>query len=194
MSQNHLEHFPQKGVQRLVSANPIPPIPLPCARRSSAPGHVQVHAPPQQGMFQKQFLAVSSPPSAVAATANQHPQPLQSSLLSVTRPAPGWGSRLTPCQSKPPNPETSLGSAQAHYCTLLLTCGPDLRTKPCGANFLRPNPIANLRQKTCRNAAGRARGHYGAGSAPGATYRPPQPIVGGHGEKCPKTNLEMSNE
>ena len=115
MSQNHLEHFPQKGVQRLVSANPIPPIPLPCARRSSAPGHVQVHAPPQQGMFQKQFLAVSSPPSAVAATANQHPQPLQSSLLSVTRPAPGWGSRLTPCQSKPPNPETSLGSAQAHY-------------------------------------------------------------------------------
>ena len=104
-------------VQRLVlvSANPIPPIPLPCARRSSAPGHVQVHAPPQQGMFQKQFLAVSSPPSAVAATANQHPQPLQSSLLSVTRPAPGWGSRLTPCQSKPPNPETSLGSAQAHY-------------------------------------------------------------------------------
>ena len=25
------------------------------------------------------------------------------------------GSRLTPCQSKPPNPETSLGSAQAHY-------------------------------------------------------------------------------
>ena len=70
MSQNHLEHFPQKGVQRLVSANPIPPIPLPCARRSSAPGHVQVHAPPQQGMFQKQFLAVSSPPSAVAATAN----------------------------------------------------------------------------------------------------------------------------
>ena len=23
MSQNHLEHFPQKGVQRLVSANPI---------------------------------------------------------------------------------------------------------------------------------------------------------------------------
>ena len=60
MSQNHLEHFPQKGVQRLVSANPIPPIPLPCARRSSAPGHVQVHAPPQQGMFQKQFLAVST--------------------------------------------------------------------------------------------------------------------------------------
>ena len=89
MSQNHLEHFPQKGVQRLVSANPIPPIPLPCARRSSAPGHVQVHAPPQQGMFQKQFLAVSSPPSAVAATANQHPQPLQSSLLSVTLESAG---------------------------------------------------------------------------------------------------------
>ena len=31
--------------------------------------------------------------------------------------------------------------------------------------FETQNPIANLRQKTCRNAAGRARGHYGAGSA-----------------------------
>ena len=40
-------------------------------------------------MFQKQFLAVSSPPSAVAATANQHPQPLQSSLLSVTLESAG---------------------------------------------------------------------------------------------------------
>ena len=75
MSQNHLEHFPQKGVQRLVSANPIPPIPLPCARRSSAPGHVQAHArvlvaPPllvmskrtcrRNRVFRKQPLAVST--------------------------------------------------------------------------------------------------------------------------------------
>ena len=50
----------------------------------------------------------------------------------------------------------------------------------CGANFLRPNPIANLRQKTCRNAAGRARGHYGAGSAlqEPHTARPNQSSVG----------------
>ena len=66
------------------------------------------------------------------------------------------------------------------YFTLLLTCGPDLRTKPCGANFLRPNPIANLRQKTCRNAAGRAFGHYGASSAllEPHTARPNQSSVG----------------
>ena len=55
-----------------------------------------------------------------------------------------------------------------------------MRAKPCGANFLRPNPIANLRQKTCRNAAGRARGHYGAGSAlqEPHTARPNQSSVG----------------
>ena len=43
-----------------------------------------------------------------------------------------------------------------------------------------PNPIANLRQKTCRNAAGRARGHYGAGSAlqEPHTARPNQSSVG----------------
>ena len=66
------------------------------------------------------------------------------------------------------------------HFTLLLTCGLDLRSKPCGANFLRPNPIANLRQKTCRNAAGRARGHYGAGSAlqEPHTARPNQSSVG----------------
>ena len=42
------------------------------------------------------------------------------------------------------------------------------------------NPIANLRQKTCRNAAGRARGHYGAGSALQGphTARPNQSSVG----------------
>ena len=42
------------------------------------------------------------------------------------------------------------------------------------------NPIANLRQKTCRNAAGRARGHYGAGSAlqEPHTARPNQSSVG----------------
>ena len=107
MSQNHLEHFPQKGVQRLVSANPIPPIPLPCARRSSAPGHVQAHVPPQQGMCRKQPLAVSTGSATV---------------LVVPRPPSlaGWGEDEDGkpggiVQSKPPNPETSLGSAQAHF-------------------------------------------------------------------------------
>ena len=46
--------------------------------------------------------------------------------------------------------------------------------------FETQNPIANLRQKTCRNAAGRARGHYGAGSALQGphTARPNQSSVG----------------
>ena len=95
MSQNHLEHFPQKGVQRLASANPIPPIPLPCARRSSAPGHVQAHArvlvaPPllvmskrtcrRNRVFRKQPLAVST--GSASAT-----------VLVVPRPPSlaGWG-------------------------------------------------------------------------------------------------------
>ena len=115
---------PRKSVQRLVSACTRINTAAVCSSllRSWSCPSARAAAP---GNFRKQPLAVSSPRSAVAATANPASATspkygaggvlLQSSLLSVTRPAPGRGSRLTPCQSKPPNPETSLGSAQAHY-------------------------------------------------------------------------------
>ena len=106
-----------KGVQRLVSANPIyrrryryrvlvaPPL--------LVMSIVQAHAPPHQEMFRKQPLAVSSPPSAVAATANPaYPQPPPN---TVPEAYIYCAETRVIVQSKPPNPETSLGSAQAHY-------------------------------------------------------------------------------
>ena len=50
----------------------------------------------------------------------------------------------------------------------------------CADLFHNLSPKSNLSQKTCRNAAGHARGHYGAGSAlqEPHTARPNQSSVG----------------